>query len=304
MYEIAYVKKHDMAQGLLATEDIDAGTRILAEAPHITLPLSFLTEPCNALREAHFGAFVERELNTYQLAVLKDLTNNNTSWHDATQNRYGSQPYVGTVKTNTIPIDVAIGYEKYRQVGVFPTLSKANHACKPNAHQTWNRDLQKVTLHAIHDIKAGEEITITYRPDSQVAPRWIQATYCFHCRCEFCQKDGEGARKLKRQTQLTDKRLDELMHDFEPNKSLQADLANCWERHVLCENAGIIDWRAGMVFLDGFHVVLKADDLERAEVFAEYVKKTVGFYEGEDSVALRRVYKKLNDFRKDMDAGM
>lgn len=40
--------------------------------------------------------------------------------------------------------------------------SRLNHSCRPNAFPAWNKDTGRMTVHAIRQIKAGQEITINY----------------------------------------------------------------------------------------------------------------------------------------------
>ena len=46
---------------------------------------------------------------------------------------------------------------------VFRVASRINHGCRPNAHIAWNPRLQRMTLHALTPISAGEEVRIHYR---------------------------------------------------------------------------------------------------------------------------------------------
>ena len=43
-----------------------------------------------------------------------------------------------------------------------PERKSFNHSCVPNADYCWDPDLQRMTVHAVKDVKLGEEITLTY----------------------------------------------------------------------------------------------------------------------------------------------
>lgn len=43
---------------------------------------------------------------------------------------------------------------------VYSLCSRFNHACAPSAFAAWSTPLQRHTIHALRDIKAGEEITL------------------------------------------------------------------------------------------------------------------------------------------------
>ena len=48
--------------------------------------------------------------------------------------------------------------------GIFPVASRINHSCVPNVYHSWNENLQTLTVHAIREITAGEELFTTYIP--------------------------------------------------------------------------------------------------------------------------------------------
>lgn len=80
----------------------------------------------------------------------------------ALNNAFGdeSSPELGRVRTNALPLgsDAIEG-------GIFLDSSRINHSCIQNAQNTWNEDLQKLTIHALRDISEKEEITIFYLSD-------------------------------------------------------------------------------------------------------------------------------------------
>lgn len=82
-------------------------------------------------------------------------------------------------------------------VAVFKDISRVNHSCRPNANMDWDTGLGANgagTLHAMHDIDAGEEITISYNAtpmDSfKTAARRrneLQQNFGFVCNCAACR---------------------------------------------------------------------------------------------------------------------
>lgn len=73
--------------------------------------------------------------------------------------------------------------------GVFWFASRINHSCSPNAYASWNRNLLRLTVHAIVDILADEEITISYvLPYYSVENRLalLRDHYGFDCICPIC----------------------------------------------------------------------------------------------------------------------
>lgn len=57
--------------------------------------------------------------------------------------------------------------QRKKKMGIFLETSRLNHSCKPNAHWTWNRLLSRLTVHAMANIRMGDEITISYCPISE-----------------------------------------------------------------------------------------------------------------------------------------
>ncbi|KAJ7099445.1 hypothetical protein B0H15DRAFT_944861 [Mycena belliarum] len=72
---------------------------------------------------------------------------------------------------------------------LFPYLCRANHACTPNAHYTFDATTCTGYLHALRAVAAGEEITIGYT--DLAAPRAqrraeLRTRYAFECTCAAC----------------------------------------------------------------------------------------------------------------------
>lgn len=44
-----------------------------------------------------------------------------------------------------------------------PTVSRLNHACRPNSDYVFDSDTLTQTVFAARDIDAGEELTVTYQ---------------------------------------------------------------------------------------------------------------------------------------------
>ena len=64
--------------------------------------------------------------------------------------------------------------ERDEESGVFPTISRLNHACVPNCHHEWNAELGGATIQVIAEVRAGEELTICYLMPSGAPPAWTK----------------------------------------------------------------------------------------------------------------------------------
>lgn len=66
--------------------------------------------------------------------------------------------------------------------------ARVNHSCAPNVFHRFNANISSITMHALRDIKPGEEILTSYidicQPTSQ--RRRIMYHWGFKCKCEVC----------------------------------------------------------------------------------------------------------------------
>ena len=106
--------------------------------------------------------------------------------------------------------------------GVFLEASRVNHSCCPNAFFAWNWGLNQLTIHAMSDILAGEEITISY--DFQFTPfaarrNRFRRVYGFECDCAACHLDTERGRlgdQRRQRMKILDLAIEECQKD--PNR--------------------------------------------------------------------------------------
>ncbi|KAK5662503.1 hypothetical protein OQA88_8415 [Cercophora sp. LCS_1] len=105
------------------------------------------------------------------------------------------------LSTNSFELPVAgWGY-----MGLFPELSRVNHACRPNAHVHFSEASLAITVWSARDIEPGEEITISYSAvDLTYAERQktLADIWGFNCTCSLCTadkkvRDESDARRLK-----------------------------------------------------------------------------------------------------------
>ncbi|KAI5894542.1 SET domain-containing protein [Schizophyllum commune H4-8] len=195
--------------GVFATRDIGPGDLIIAERPLLMVPLGVPTaenipahftmqqmiQASLAEWEKALEILVERMLPERREAFMK-LANSHTN--------DGSGPILGRIRTNGIAASGLHYQGKRGPEGRFSAtcelISRANHSCSPNARYTFNKQTFTSRLRAVRDIKAGEEITITYsRLDVPSADRQKDlAPYGFVCTCDACKGGAESdARRAK-----------------------------------------------------------------------------------------------------------
>ncbi|KAH9578284.1 SET domain [Trypanosoma melophagium] len=90
------------------------------------------------------------------------------------------------------------GKQRQGMKALCAVTSLINHSCSPNAMilfkeeedeetESSSKDINTICVVTLRDIKAGEEITITYLP-SLLVPRSVKKLYSrFQCRCDFCK---------------------------------------------------------------------------------------------------------------------
>ncbi|KAG6900676.1 hypothetical protein C0995_003365 [Termitomyces sp. Mi166 len=114
----------------------------------------------------------------------------------------GDLPLLGISQTNSIPLDLdemneENSNEELRYAMVMDQLSRVNHSCIPNAAITFSISSFSAQLHAIRDIKEGEEVFISYCRSTTPPPQRHQALahYNFKCTCPACL-DPENVVKI------------------------------------------------------------------------------------------------------------
>ena len=78
--------------------------------------------------------------------------------------------------------------------GLFSLLCVVNHACEPSVvtrYRSW-KGATILRVEALRDIKAGEELTVSYVDETEplAARRAALASYRFECRCAKCERES------------------------------------------------------------------------------------------------------------------
>ncbi|KIW06986.1 uncharacterized protein PV09_02644 [Verruconis gallopava] len=203
---VLYSIKHTTNKGLgvFATQEIHKGTRITCEHALLTVPREPGTIDPLAVYEA-FEALKPQDQSTYlelsasqvqidhALACIDDDVSDDIRNHIA---KLGS-----IFECNAFNIgdeDEETGIVK---AGIFPIAARFNHDCKPNVAQTWNENLQCLTIHAIRHIDKGEELCDSYVPLCQpsAARKEELRAYGFECECSVCGSPRAELRKSDEQ---------------------------------------------------------------------------------------------------------
>ncbi|KAI1496376.1 hypothetical protein F5X99DRAFT_424715 [Biscogniauxia marginata] len=198
-----------MGNGLFATKDIPRGTRIIAERPILKIAQSSskgdvgdLPAFCTALQQLPKVEWKHLDQLYCNTSHITPTTRAKTrQWY----RDQGISDSNGEVLKGKKLQDIAKAATKRFAIfltnrvqmgsggaygnGVFSLYSRINHSCVPNVHNTYNPNIECLTIHSIRNISASEQITASYisslcRPRQQ---RKLEIDiWGFVCSCLAC----------------------------------------------------------------------------------------------------------------------
>ena len=114
-------------------------------------------------------------------------TNENDENDD--NNNNNNDTITGIYETNSFQLGDEINS------GLFLTISRINHSCRPNVNHIWRPDLQKTLIQATRTIHSGEGIFTSYGPSECLSTfdrrTYLENKYSFVCDCTMCQEGNE-----------------------------------------------------------------------------------------------------------------
>ncbi|KAF7862620.1 hypothetical protein EAF04_007493 [Stromatinia cepivora] len=203
MVDSIYVKRHIPGKGLglVATQDIPKGTRILSE-------VAFLIAPNTATRDELRISLVRQ-----WEAFSEDQRQEFLSFHNTKS--YGNlhERLCGIYSINALPLQEINNSDEKANLssgpqlqtsrgGIFLDASRINHACDENAVTNWNEAIQQLTVTASKDIHKDEEITIYYlaiRNHRKFRRANLQEKFQFLCSCRLCSLPPKERKDSDRQ---------------------------------------------------------------------------------------------------------
>eukprot|EP01036_Dinobryon_divergens_P027325 gene27325-36081_t len=171
--------------GLLAVEHIQKGDLLIREKPLLVIHTKqSWFQPSDSYSAARisreFAALNEGEKLSYQ--ALSQYPQKLVAKCGAA---VSAEDLLAIFRSNAYPFNSTCA-------AVYPIISRINSECKPNVHYHCDSKMFGV-VHAIRDIKPGEEITNCYI--GQLLPRsarqeYLQRHFGFRCDCIVCSKTG------------------------------------------------------------------------------------------------------------------
>ena len=164
---------------------------------------------------------------------------------------------------------------------IFPKGSRLNHSCNPNCVQSWNTITDRFHIHALREIKKGEELTIYYvdgRLSFQERQEQLKIRNYFDCYCSVCSLPVLERRQ-------SDKRL----ISFQIAQEAIYLTTNARRGLNLIHKLLSIEKKEGRLlgnrqgfYFKAFEYSIALGDLARAKVFLEKAYEVCVLFEGED----------------------
>ncbi|KAI9729440.1 MAG: hypothetical protein M1834_006821 [Cirrosporium novae-zelandiae] len=279
----------EMGKGLTLLKDVSAGTCLIMERPIFTaidLGMSEMDENLLKLLKGKLNGLTKGDGEDKQFgkAMQRAFLQLQNCRQDP---REKINPIVGTWLTNNITISTGcIGNDFVLHKGVFEVTSRINHSCLPNASFFYDKDTGMAMIYAIKDLKAGDEIYISY--NNQFATAFerqadLEERWRFVCRCKLCALPRSES-----------KMIDRLMVEAEDIRTFLADekkyldtpleyLSRARKLVDVCISIGITDKRICLGWFAAFRVTAFHGDMARASIFADLASRANALCEGSDA---------------------
>ncbi|KAI1326523.1 hypothetical protein F5Y16DRAFT_421690 [Xylariaceae sp. FL0255] len=165
-------------RGMFTTKSIPRHSLLLKESPILTVDKEEIQTHDNVLEvvSKKFSRFSEEDQNKYlalstsqqgleshQIKILEQEIRrvNKDATKESIEALLSKMLKIDAVWcTNSVSMKSAPGAPFKK--GVFPTHSRLNHSCAPNAHWRFDKDTNKLRVVAMRDLAVGEEVLISY----------------------------------------------------------------------------------------------------------------------------------------------
>ncbi|KAG5959821.1 hypothetical protein E4U58_004831 [Claviceps cyperi] len=171
-------------KGLVATERIPKGTRILCEQALFTISSVTSIEERKRLICQQVEALSNGQRDVF-LSMRNVRPCNNTA-----------ERYLDIFQTNSLPAE-----DVPETSAIFLEACRINHDCDHNAVHQWNDNIKRHTVHAVRDIPKGKEITTSYIPylrNREWRQRTLQQSFDFACSCRICSLPADESEERDR----------------------------------------------------------------------------------------------------------
>ena len=188
VYECSHEDGYDTGQkGVRATKSYKVGEEILREYPAMRVCTS---HPASSPEEAEdkFRRAVQEAYDACSEVTQAAIMELSSCREDNTPG--GEKTLHGIFSTNTYALGQGATYG-----GLFLSLSRLNHSCRPNCVHHWRPDLHCMIVHAVRDIEEGQELCTCYGPGdcrlTSERQEYLLERYNFRCLCDMCQEGSD-----------------------------------------------------------------------------------------------------------------
>lgn len=195
--------------------------------------------------------------------------------------------------------------------GLFLTIARLNHSCRPNVTHFWSTRLQQKLIFASRDIDIGEELLTTYGPGhcmmtTKGRREYLNKRFSFECNCEMCQEgnvNGGDERMIEIQALQDDFALKKSSLPFSGSSRADDDakgqLASVRRCLTLMKEQGLAGGAfTKSIFHHGYDICLAAGDYYGARSYLNSELVAVRDSEGVHSskaIEIEQVLKDIQD---------
>ena len=272
--------------GLVAARDLPSGTRIISESPILRTDRNQWGKNIDSLNEA-----IAKKVDEFNKAEQKAFfsLHNNVPHNEKFK-------YYNICKTNALPLEPGSG-----NYGVFIKASRMNHSCRPNCHNSWDPNQDKLHIHVMTDVKQGDELTLTYLKGFQPSAERkeiLQSKFHFKCTCGLCslkQADLEKMDGSLSQLSKLEKTVDSEFDDCKTPSKASDNLWRLCKMVKLCIAEQILGFHFYRLTLRASELVYIHGDAARARAFAKRAHDIALTCEGWNSVSAAKAMEVMRD---------
>ncbi|KAJ7354410.1 hypothetical protein DFH08DRAFT_691757 [Mycena albidolilacea] len=263
---IAIVDIAGKGKGVIAQEGIARGTLIISEKPRIIVP---------AVGDAGL------------VKAISVLPREDLSFMLSFPHGPEDIPIIGALK-HFIP---CVGDHT---ISLCSTICRVNHTCyspkgSPNASYFWNTISKEEELYAIKEIKAGEEIEVSYMSnvsDFKPPVQHLRETYAFECACPGCTRPAADLLASEKRIAAYNSFVDDLPSRFGPDNPLE--ILEDISRQILVISAEGWTSDIGSRAHDAFQLCASYGDAASARKWEAICRDSHALYQGRKSDSFKR----------------
>ena len=162
-------------KGLLAHQNIDKYTIIIDECPIFQYSNTDIND-----QQILFDEFMQLSLSDRNIVASMD---HSVLFDDEYEYEMNKDKLFDIIERNNIEVI------EDESNALFPTITKINHSCSPNAIWFWDAASETQKVISIDNIKRGDELTVSYcQPgySRKLRRKYLLQHFGFYCQCKRC----------------------------------------------------------------------------------------------------------------------